>query len=313
MIEHKASEIFVLGSFVMGFTIKTKRLPVIGETLMGDHFNLGVGGKGFNQAIAAARAGASVNTLLCIGDDYFGSLAKGILLKEGMSTDYLHEIGGASSGCGFVTLLDSGENTIVIDSGANKLLNPSLVEKASNMIAKSKILMAQLEIPMEAVEVAFELGKRNGCLNILNPAPARTLSKELLKNTDILTPNETEAKIILGIAPDADIDLATVADRLLSTGVRTIIITMGKNGALIISEDGTTRIPAPKIEAVDPTGAGDCFNGNLAAALAEGKSIKEAVEWAVIGGAFCAKHLGVIDGLPYRKDLLNFKQDLKYN
>lgn len=312
MMEDKASTIFVLGSFVMGFTIRTERLPVIGETLIGDHFNLGIGGKGFNQAIAAKRAGGYVNILLCTGKDEFGEIARKTLIKEDISTKFLLELENTSSGCGFVTLLTSGENTIVIDLGANQKLDIDKVEMARAEIAKSKILMAQLEIPIDSVTHAFEIAKRNNCVTILNPAPAKELPAALLKNVDILTPNETEAKIIVGFDPDADVALDTITEKLLLTGVKNIIMTRGKHGAVMISKRETVHVAAPKINALDPTGAGDCFNGNLAAALVQGKSIKEAAEAAVIAGAYCAQYLGVFDGLPFQHELIRFKENVQY-
>lgn len=299
-------QIFVIGSFVMGLTIRAARLPVAGETLMGHGSNLGVGGKGFNQAVAASRAGTNVQIILCIGRDTFGKIARETLEKEHIATDYLFELENESSGCGFVTLLDSGENTIIIDAAANNKLTPEMVKSASGEIAKSKILMAQLEVSDDTVEEAFILAKAHNCLTILNPAPARKIPLSILKNTDILTPNETEAKIILGLPPGDNISPEAVAEKLLLTGVKTIIMTRGKKGALIISEKEMINICAQKIETTDPTGCGDCFNGNLAHALAKGNTIKEAVESAVYAGTYCAQYLGVIDGLPTSEELLGF-------
>lgn len=311
-MQDNISKIFVLGSFVMGFTIKTKRLPVVGETLIGNSFNLGIGGKGFNQAIAAKRAGGSVNILLCTGEDQFGEIAKQTLFNEDISTKFLFEIAGASSGCGFVTLLTSGENAILIDPGANLKLDVQKLEMARTEIAESKILMAQLEIPIESVAYAFEIAKKRNCLTILNPAPAQLLPVALLKNTDILTPNETEAKIILGLDPAADISIDLLVEKLRATGVKNIIITRGKHGALIISDKETIPVLAPQIIAVDPTGAGDCFNGHLAAALLQEKSIEEAVKIAVLAGAYCTQYMGVFDGLPSQQDLMRFREKVKH-
>ncbi|TDG35353.1 ribokinase [Pedobacter changchengzhani] len=311
-MKDETPSVFVLGSFVMGFTIKTKCLPTIGETVIGSNFNLGIGGKGFNQAIAAKRAGANVNILVCTGNDEFGEIAKKTLLNEGISIDNLIALENESSGCGFVTLLTSGENTILIDPGANLKLDVAKVEAVKDAIIKSKILMAQLEIPINSVTYAFEIAKKNNLLTILNPAPAQKLPLALLKNIDILTPNETEAKIILGLDPDADIAIDLLAEKLLNTGVKTIILTRGKHGALIISNNDNKTIAAPKIDAVDSTGAGDCFNGNLVAALLQGKTVEEAVNIAVLAGAYCAQYLGVFDGLPSQKQLIEFKETVQY-
>jgi ribokinase len=291
--------IFVVGSFVTGITIRVLRQPVIGETLIGNDFNLGPGGKGFNQAIAASRAGAIVNVILCTGKDIFAEMAEKTLEKEGISTELLFKMGHINTGCGLVTLLQSGENSIIIDIGANAKLNPEMISQATEHIAKSKVLMAQLEVPDEAIEKALFLGKKHGCVTILNPAPARLLLPAILKNTDILTPNETEAKILLGIAPDADVPLIQISQGLLALGIKIIIMTRGKHGAVIITKKEIIEIPAPTIIPFDSTGAGDCFNGNLACALAKGIPLKEAVKRAVYAGAFCTQYLGVIDGLPH--------------
>lgn len=295
--------IFVVGSFVTGVTIRVLRQPVIGETLMGNDFNLGPGGKGFNQAIAASRAGAIVNVILCTGKDIFAEMAEKTLEKEGISTKLLFKMEHTNTGCGLVTLLQSGENSIIIDIGANEKLNPEMISQATEHIAKSKVVMAQLEVPDEAIEKAFFLGKKYGCITILNPAPARLLLPSILKNTDILTPNETEAKILLGFAPDSDIPLMQISQGLLALGIKIIIMTRGKHGAVIITKKEIIEIPAPTIIPFDSTGAGDCFNGNLACALAKGIPLKDAVKRAVYAGAFCTQYLGVIDGLPHAGEL----------
>ncbi len=296
-------EIFVVGSFVTGVTVRVLRQPVPGETLIGTDFNLGPGGKGFNQAVAASRAGASVNLILCTGRDLFAEIAEKALQKEHISTELLFKMEHCNTGCGLVTLLHSGENSIIIDIGANGKLNSGMISLASKHIAKSKMVMAQLEVPDEAIEKAFFIGKQHGCITMLNPAPARSLLSGILKNTDILTPNETEAKVLLGFAPDADIPAMHIAQKLLALNVQIIIMTRGKHGAVIITKKEIIEIPAPQITPLDSTGAGDCFNGNLACALAKGVPLKEAVTRAVYAGALCAQYLGVIDGLPHAAKL----------
>ena len=291
-------EIFVVGSFVTGVTIRVLRQPVPGETLIGTDFNIGPGGKGFNQAVAASRAGALVHLILCTGNDLFSEMAEATLQEEHISTELLFKIENINTGCGMVTLLNSGENSIIIDIGANVKLTSSMISQATEHISKSKIVMAQLEVPDEAIERAFLLGKKHGCITMLNPAPARFLLPSILNNTDILTPNETEAKILLGLAPDADEPIKQIANKLLALGIKTIIMTRGEHGVVIITKKEIIEITAPQIIPLDSTGAGDCFNGNLACALARGLPLKEAVKRAVYAGAFCVEYLGVIDGLP---------------
>lgn len=298
-----SGEIFVVGSFVAGITIRVPRQPAAGETIMGDAFDMGPGGKGFNQAVAAKRAGAVVNMILCTGNDSFGDMAEQMLFTEQIPKSLLLKINGANTGCGMVTLLHSGENSIIINAGANNQLSSGMVREAAEYIANSKIVMAQLEVPDDAIETAFLLAKKNHCITILNPAPARTLSPAIIRNTDILTPNETEAKILLGLPPDADIPISSVAHQMRLLGFSTIVMTRGRHGALIITKDQMIEVEAPLISVIDPTGAGDCFNGNLAYAMAHGLSLEPAVTRAVYAGAFCAGHLGVIHGLPKKNEL----------
>lgn len=299
-------QIFILGSFIMGLTIKVSRFPIPGETLCGNDFSLDVGGKGFNQAMAATRAGAKVKIMMCIGKDDFGHAAKRAMKLENISADHLFELENEKTGCGFVSLLESGDNAIIIDAAANNRLSAAMVRSATEDIAKSSIVMAQLEILDEAVEEAFILGKMHNCLTILNPAPARKIPLSILRNTDILTPNETEAKIILGVAPHDQMSIEKIAEQLLHTGVQTIIMTRGSEGALIITQKEIRNIPAPKIDAKDTTGCGDCFNGNLAKALSDGKSMEEAVRLAVYAGSYSAQYLGVSKGFPDAAHLRKF-------
>ncbi|MEO6915107.1 MAG: ribokinase [Chitinophagaceae bacterium] len=302
------SQIFVVGSFIMGLTIEVSRLPVAGETLMGQNFNQDVGGKGFNQAMAAARAGANVKILMCIGKDAFGTAAKKAMQKENIPEDHLHELENVKTGCGFVTLMESGDNAIVIDAAANSKLSVAMVRKASDDIAKSAIVMAQLEIPGDSVEEAFMIAKAHDRITILNPAPARKISSGILTHTDFLTPNETEAKIILGISPGEELPMEKIAEKLLQTGAKTIIMTRGREGASIITKKGIKNIPAPKIHVKDTTGCGDCFNGNFAKAISDGKTVEEAVYLAVYAGSYSAQHLGVSKGLPTAGELSQFIQ-----
>lgn len=299
-------DVFVVGSFVVGLTIRVPRQPVSGESLMGTGFDLGPGGKGFNMAIAAARAGASVSQILCIGWDLFGEKALNVIRQEKLSVQHVHQIRDIHTGCGFVTLLPSGENTIVLDAGANQWMTPLLVQDAEAAIACSRVVVAQLEVPDDAVEMAMRLGRKHGCLTILNPAPARCLSASLLQYVDILTPNETEVRLLLGLPPDDATPTEVLAQQLLTLGPGTMVITRGKLGALLVTANKVEYIPAPSILAVDPTGAGDCFNGILACRLAAGTSLADAVRRAVQGGAYCAGKLGVINGLPTTFELDEF-------
>lgn len=302
------SNIFVVGSYVEGLTIRVPRQPVIGENVAGDSFNMGAGGKGTNQAIAVARLGASVNLLACIGDDIFGEMALKLYKQEGVSTDYIYQIPDSYSGIGFVNVLPSGENWITVDMGANMQMTPQHVINCQNLIANSDIIMTQFEVPEDVVLKAMQLGKQHGVITMLNPAPARPTHPDLFAHVDILTPNSTEVRILLGLAPDDPTPTPKLARRLLDYGVQTIIVTLGKEGALIVTKEAIVDVLAIPINAIDVTGAGDSFNATLAVKLSQGASVQNAVSEAVYAGAYTAMHLGVIDGLPTRTQLDTFKQ-----
>jgi ribokinase len=300
--------IVVIGSFVVGLTIRVPRAPVWGESLVGDSFDLGPGGKGTNQAIAAARLGAQVNLLACLGDDIFADMALGLYRREGIRLDHIYRIPGSNTGVGFVTLLPSGENSIVVDLGANMRMTPAQVEAAEPIIAQSDIVMAQLEVPTETVARALELGRKHGRKTILNPAPARSIPHDLLAQVDLLTPNETETRLLLGLSPTEATPTLELAGRLLRLGIEQVVVTRGKEGALIVTSAGSEAIPSVPVEARDVTGAGDSFNAALAVALGEGLALSEAVRLATYAGAYTTRHLGVINGLATRPELEAFRQ-----
>ena len=305
--------IVVVGSFVVGITFGVPRAPVLGETLMGDSFDLGPGGKGTNQAIGAARLGADVHLLACVGDDVFADMATNLFEQEGLSLEHINRMDGINTGAGAVTLLPSGEAWIVGDFGANLRLSPAHVDAAEDLIAAADIVMTQFEVPPETVARAMELGRKHGALTIWNPAPAKPASAELLANVDLLTPNETETRILLGLPPDDPTPTVELARRLLEYGIERVVVTLGKEGALIVTPEGNEMIPAVEISPLDPTGAGDCFNAALAVGLGEGLTLADAVHQANYAGAFMTTHLGVIDGLPTRSQLDEFMASRRKN
>jgi ribokinase len=299
-------KIVVVGSFVVGITFGVPRLPVLGETLMGDAFDLGAGGKGTNQAIGATRLGADVHLLACVGDDLFADMAFDIYRREGMALTHLQRMSGIHTGVGVVTLLPSGENWIVADYGANLRMTPAHVDAAEDLIAQSDIVLTQGEAPLETVAHAMHLGRKHGAMTIWNPAPAKPVSADLLANVDLLTPNETETRILLGLPPDDPTPTQELARHLLSFGIQQIVVTKGKQGALIVTPDQCEELPAIPVEVIDPTGCGDCFNAALAVGLGQGMALAEAARQATYAGAYMATHLGVIDGLPTRAQLDKF-------
>lgn len=300
------TEIFIVGSYVQGLTIRVPRMPVLGENVVGHAFDMGPGGKGSNQAIAAARLGAKVRLLACLGDDVFGDMALQTYADEGIATDLIQRVPGAHSGVGFVNVLPDGENWITVDMGANLRLTPDLVAECADAIAACDILLTQFEAPPETVAAALSLGKAMGALTILNPAPARPADPALIAKADILTPNASEARILLGMPPDAAVDDHSLGRQLLAHGAGAVVITQGERGALIVEESGARQIPAVPIAAVDVTGAGDSFNAALAVSLGEGASLEAATQVAVRAGAFTATRPGVIAGLPVKAQLADF-------
>ena len=300
------TKIFVVGSYVEALTIRVPRLPALGESLVGGDLDMGPGGKGSNQAIAAARLGADVRLLACVGDDVFGERALRLYADEGLGTEHIHRIPGATSGVGFVNLLPSGDNWITLDMGANLRLTPQHVADCAALIGECDILMAQFEAPAETVAAALSLGKDLGAMTLLNPAPARAADPNMLANVDILTPNASEARLLLGLAPDADVAAEELARRLLDYGVGSVVVTQGERGALIVDAAGAAHIPAIPIQAVDVTGAGDSFNAALAVSLGAGMPLLDAARVAVRAGAYTAMRLGVIAGLPTGAQLERF-------
>lgn len=302
------TKIFTVGSYVQGLTIRVPRMPVLGENVVGDSFDMGPGGKGTNQAIAAARLGADVELLACVGDDIFGDMALRLYSDEGIGTDHIHRMGASNTGVGFVNILPDGENWITVDMGANLLMTPDHVTACATIIAECDILMTQFEALPETVATALALGKEQGALTILNPAPARPADLDLLADVDILTPNALETRILLGLPPDAAADEEDLGRQLLNYGVGSVVITQGARGALIVNSSGARQIPAVPVQAVDVTGAGDSFNAALAVGLGKGMELDDAVRLAVCAGAFTAMRLGVIAGLPKSDQLEGFRR-----
>jgi ribokinase len=296
--------ITVVASFAVGLTMRAPRFPVGGETLIGTDFDMGPGGKGSNQAVGSARLGAESYIVAMIGDDSFGQIAADLYARERVNTKHLHRTPRRYTGVGFITLNAAGENHIVIDPGANTLLLPSHVDAVEDLIADSDAVLSVLEIRPETAGRAMQLSRRHGVTAVLNPAPATTLDESVLGSVDVLTPNESELRILLGLSPDDPTDTEVLAHRLQDQGVRRVVVTRGANGALIVHDDGASeQVPGVAVDVVDTTGAGDAFNCALAVSLAEGRPLKEAVRFATFAGALTCTKLGVIPAMPYRSDV----------
>ena len=287
-------KITVVGSFAVGMTLRTLRMPVFGETLIGSDFDMGPGGKGSNQAVCTAMLGADSYFVGIVGDDKLSEIATDLYAQKGVDITYLVKTTKRATGVGFIILNERGENGIILDMGANELMDAEFVDSADDQITKSDIVMSVLELPVVAAARAMELGKKHGTITILNPAPATKLENEVLQNVDYLTPNETELRILLGLAPDDSTPTTDLANLLCQRGVGNLIVTMGEQGALVMMEDGFQQIPGIPVDIVDTTGAGDAFNSGLAVALAEGKELEEAVKFAACAGAIACTKLGVI-------------------
>jgi len=299
--------IAVVGSYATGLTMRVDRIPGAGETLLGSGYRVDFGGKGSNQAVGCARLGARVDFVASIGKDSFGKMALGLYRDEGIDITHLKQSDKAPTGVGFIVVeAKSGQNCIVLDPGANELLTAEDISAAASAFDSAVVVLTQLEIQAEAAEAALSIGRAAGAITILNPAPVRPLPASLLKMVDVLTPNETEAKVLAGRAPDASIDPEIVAHELIGRGVKQVVMTLGEKGALLITESSCKRFPAVPVRAVDTTGAGDALNAGLATALAHGATLEEAVEFAVIVGAIAVTKDGVIPSLPRRQEVLEF-------
>jgi ribokinase len=299
--------IAVVGSYATGLTMRVDRIPGAGETLLGRGYRVDFGGKGSNQAVGCARLGTRVDFVASIGNDSFGEMALSLYRDEGIDVAHVTRSDEVPTGVGFIVVeAKSGQNCIVLDPGANELLTAEDVSASANALKSAAVVLTQLEIPAEAAEAALTIGRTAGAVTILNPAPVRPLTASLLRMVDVLTPNETEAKVLADRAPDASIDPETVAYELIARGVKQVVMTLGEKGALLIGSSECQRFPAVRVRAVDTTGAGDAFNAGLATALAHGTSLEEAVQFAVIVGAMAVTKDGVIPALPRRSEVLEF-------
>jgi ribokinase len=289
--------ITIVGSFAVGMTLRTARMPIFGETLLGTDFDMGPGGKGSNQAVAVARLGAHAYFAGIVGADKLAAIALDLYAQEGVDTTFLRKSTQMATGVGFIILNQAGENGIILDMGANKLMDAAFVDDVEAQIAQSDVVMAVLEIPVAAAGRAMQLGRNHGVRTILNPAPATRLDDAIFPSIDYLTPNETELRILLGLAPDDPTPTSELAAHLRQRGVRNLIVTQGEQGALILNDDGQTVVPGVAVTVVDTTGAGDAFTAGLAVALAEGKRLEQAVQFANCAGALACTQLGVIPAL----------------
>lgn len=296
--------VVVLGSVNADLVLRCPRLPVPGQTVHGREFERLPGGKGANQAVAAARLGASVSFIGCVGDDEFGRSAHELLAAEGIDTQHLHRIAGVSTGVAMILVDDAGQNCIALAAGANAALSIEHVDAAKALIQGAGMLVCQLESPLPVVQHGIALARAAGVPVLLNPAPMQALPPDLLTQVDILVPNETEAAALLGIAPGAGFDAAAAATRLRELGPRTVIVTLGASGVRLASDGiDDMHLEPPRVRAVDTTGAGDTFIGAYAAARCEGASLIDAIEFAQQAAAISVTRAGALAAMPRRGEL----------
>ncbi|HRH51174.1 MAG TPA: ribokinase [Panacibacter sp.] len=293
------SKIIVIGSSNTDMVVKTNKFPVPGETILGGEFFMFSGGKGANQAVAAARMGSEVTLICKTGNDIFGQRAIEEFKKEGIITTYIGTDLQKASGTALILVDEKGENEIVVAPGANNVLTELDIEAANDAIENAELILLQLEIPVASVLYAakkgFELGKKV----ILNPAPAQQLPGELFAYLYLVTPNETEAEILTGIKVTDRKTAADAAEKLLNMGVQNAIITMGAEGAFFKNKDLEMLVPSPKVNAVDTTAAGDVFNGVLASGITSGKDWQAAISTACKAASISVTRMGAQASMPY--------------
>jgi ribokinase len=301
--------ICVFGSLNMDLAIRAPRLPQPGETLSGHGFLTLPGGKGANQAVAAARLGSSVNMVGRVGADDFGQQLLQSLQQQNVHTENIAIDASTHSGIAMITVAEGGENQIVLAAGANSQVDGRDVARLMPLLQDSSVLLLQLEIPIPAVIAAAQAAQEAGVLVILDPAPVpESFPDELYRTIDILTPNQTEAERLVGFSITSSTDAERAAIALHKRGVKHIIVTMGAKGAIALIDCKLIQIPAFAVNAIDTTAAGDAFNGAFAAALDQGKSWEEALQWGAGAGAIAATQLGAQPSLPNRESLLRFLQ-----
>ena len=306
-------KIVVIGSSNMDIVIPVQWLPVNGETLAGGDFMLFPGGKGANQACAVSKLGHGVSFVAQVGADAFGDTMLGSLRESGVDVNSVG-VSERASGCALIFVMPGGENSIVISPGANAELHPAIAVERLQTIEHPEFVLLQLEVPEETVASVLEYSRANHIKTILDPAPARPLPKRLLENVDILTPNQTEAAALLGLQPlsvSGFAEAESVATSLLELGPQVVIIKLGALGCLVATREHKQCVPGFSVDAVDTTAAGDAFNGALAVALSEGRSLEDAAVFANASAALSVTRHGAQSSLPMRCEVDELSSRLK--
>ncbi len=299
-------KLVVIGSSNMDLVISLPRIPAIGETVLGGKSSMVFGGKGANQAVASKRSGGDIAYLAKVGNDLFGENMKNHFKKEGFQTDLILTDTTEPSGIAQIFVSEKGENSIAVAPGANMKLMPKDIESFRDLIKNSKVVLLQLETPLETVGYIADIAYQNNVKLILNPAPAQKLSEDLLKKVWLITPNETEASLLTGIEVVDTRSAVKAAERLLTMGINNVIVTLGENGSLLCNEKGSQHFKAFKVKAVDTTAAGDVFNGTLAVAITNEEPLPEAINFAAAAAAISVTREGAQPSIPNRTEIENF-------
>ncbi len=305
--ERPELDVVVVGSNMVDLLSRIPRIPKMGETLIGDSFHMGFGGKGANQAVMAARLGARVGIVTKVGDDVFGPMTRENFARMGISTENVYVAEGTSSGVAPIFVDADGGNVIVVVPGANLKLSVEEVQQAAGQIRSARVVISQLEINEDAIIAGFKIARQAGVLTILNPAPARPISEELIGLSDLLMPNETEAEILTGIEVKGLNGAEEAARKLIAAGAGQVLLTLGKDGALLFADGKLQHFPAVPVKAVDTTGAGDAFIGSFAYALAKGSSLPDAIRFANLAAALSVTKVGTQTSFPSLADVEAFQ------
>ncbi|TCW14087.1 ribokinase [Raoultella sp. BIGb0138] len=301
-----AGKLVVLGSINADHILNLVSFPTPGETVTGNHYQVAFGGKGANQAVAAGRSGADIAFIACTGDDDIGERIRRQLASDNIDVAPVRAVTGESTGVALIFVNAEGENVIGIHAGANAALSVARVEAEKERIASAQALLMQLESPLESVLAAAKIAHQNHTTVVLNPAPARELSDELLALVDIITPNETEAEKLTGIRVENDDDAAHAARALHEKGIGTVMITLGSRGVWLSQEGKGRRVPGFKVQAIDTIAAGDTFNGAVVTALLEGTALDEAIRFAHAAAAIAVTRKGAQPSVPWREEIDEF-------
>lgn len=300
-------KVTVFGSFVVDLMGRTPHLPVPGETVKGSMFKMGPGGKGFNQGVAAHKAGADVTMVTKLGKDSFANVALDAMKELNMKQDYVFVTEEAETGCALILVDENtSQNEIVVLLGACNTITDDEVDSLTNILKDSEYLLTQLETNVSATNRVIDIAHKNHTKVILNTAPVQPIEDEVLKKVYLITPNEVEAEILTGIPVDSKENADKAADWFFEKGVENVLITLGGRGVYIATDEKRAIIPAYHVEAIDTTGAGDAFNGGLVAALAEGKNLWEAARFANALAAIAVQRLGTTPAMPTREEIEQF-------